>query len=163
MKEYSYDSMLEEAKSAGVLNEQKMFTSACMAAKYMKMAQNGELSKEGYWKFMREQHELFYGPHYNEDFAMYDVAGISYLSKSGDRRTGAHWTKDDIESATKGMSFSSGTTIWDKYVAFNAFYSDMCQLFEDDMILKAAYKFFFQDEDAAQGKIWKYMHAVKKI
>ena len=159
----NYDSMLEEAKSAGVLNEQKMYASACMAAKYMRMAQNGELSKEGYWKFMREQHELFYGPHYNEDFAMYDVAGITYLSKSGDRRTGAHWTKDDIESATKGMSFPSGTTIWDKYVAFNAFYSDMCQLFEDDMILKAAYKFFFQDEDAAQGKIWKYMQAVKKI
>lgn len=112
---------------------------------------------------MREQHELFYGPHYNEDFAMYDVSGISYIGKSGDRRTGAHWTKDDIESATKGMSFPSGTTIWDKYVAFNAFYSDMCQLLEDDIILKAAHKFFFQDEDAAQGKIWKYMQAVKKI
>lgn len=54
-------------------------------------------------------------------------------------------------------------SIWDKYVAFNAFYSDMCQILEDDMILKAAYKFFFQDEDAAQGKIWKYMQAVKKI
>ena len=48
MKEYSYDSMLEEAKSAGMVNEQKMWTSACMAAKYMKMAQDGEHSKVGY-------------------------------------------------------------------------------------------------------------------
>lgn len=163
MKDYSYDKMLEEAKAAGVVNEQKMWISACQAAKYMGMAQRGELTKEAYWKFMREQHELFYGPHYNEDFALYDVSGISYVSKSGDRRTGAHWTKEEIESATKGMSFPSGTTVWDKYVAFNSFYSDLCQELDDEVILKAAYRYFFQDEDAAAGKVWKYMQAVKKI
>ncbi|WP_294536861.1 hypothetical protein [uncultured Bacteroides sp.] len=162
MKEYSYDSMLEEAKAAGVVSEQKMWASACMAAKYMAMAQRGELSKEGYWKFMREQHELFYGPHYNEDFARYDVAQIRYTGKSGDRRSGEYWSKAQIEEATKGLAFPSGTTCWDKYVAFNAFYSDMCQVLDDETILKAAYKYFFQDEDAAEGKIWHYMQAVKK-
>lgn len=162
MKEYNYDMMLAEAKAAGVVNEQKMWKSACMAAKYMDMAQRGELTQEGYWRFMREQHELFYGPHYNEDFAKYDVANIRYTGKSNDRRTGEYWTKSQIEEATKGMSFPSGTTVWDKYVAFNSFYADMCQVLDDEMILKAAHKYFFQDEDAPEGKIWKYMQALKK-
>lgn len=162
MKEYTYNEMLEEAKSAGVVNEMKMWQSACHAAKYMELAKNGSLSKEIYWQFMREQHQLFYGPHYNEDFALYDVSMIKYTGKSGDKRMGEYWTKQQIEDATKGMSFPSNTTLWDKYVAFNVFYSDLCTVLTDEEILKAAHKFFFQDEDAAEGKIWLYMQAVKK-
>ena len=33
-------------------------------------------------------------------------------------------------------------------------------LSEDD-IIKCAYKFFFDDEDAEDGKIWRYMQAVR--
>lgn len=163
MQEYSYDNLLAKAKADGMVTEMKMWQSAYQAAKYMEMAQRGELSKEAYWAFMREQHELFYGPHYNEDFAKYDVSNIRYTGKSNDRRSGEYWSKAQIEDATKGMSFPAGTTVWDKYVAFNSFHADLCQVMEDEMILKAAHKYFFQDEDSPDGKIWKYMQAMKKI
>lgn len=109
---------------------------------------------------MRKQYELFNGPHYDEDFAKADVSKIHYIGKSNDRRTGEYWSKQQIEEATKGMNFPSGTTVWDKYVAFNAFYSDLCQVLSEEEIMKAALRFFFLDEDAADGKIWHYMQAV---
>lgn len=162
MGDFNYDNLLTKAKQDGKVTEMKMWQSACQAAKYMAMAQRGELSENGYWQFMREQQELFYGPHYNEEFAKYDVAQIVYTGKSGDKRTGEYWTKSQIEDATKGMSFPSGTTEWDKYVAFNSFHADLCQVMDDEMIIKSAYKYFFQDEDAAEGKIWRYIPAVRK-
>lgn len=60
------------------------------------------------------------------------------------------------------MTFPNGTTEWDKYVAFNSFYSDLCLVFSTEEIIKAAYRFFFQDEDAGAGKVWNYMQAVRK-
>jgi len=58
------------------------------------------------------------------------------------------------------MPFPQGTTPWDKYVAFNSFYSDMCTVYDEPSILKAAYRFYFADEDAPAGKIWEYMTAM---
>lgn len=89
-----------------------------------------------------------------------DVEGIRYTGPSGEKRTGAHWTADQIEEAARGMSFPSGTTKWDKYVAFNSFYADMCMVCDDAQILKGAHRFYFADEDAPQGKIWVYMAAM---
>ena len=45
------------------------------------------------------------------------------------------------------MGFPAGTTKWDKYVAFNAFYSDLCTVYNDEQIIKGAHKFYFEDQD----------------
>ena len=56
------------------------------------------------------------------------------------------------------MSFPSGTNKWDKYVAFNAAYSDLMKEFDDAQILKAGYLLYFADEDwGSTTKIWEYM------
>ena len=99
-----------------------------------------------------------YGCHYNEEFALYDVEQIHYTNKAGEKRFGAHWTVEQIESATAGMKFPMGTNKWDKYVAFNAAHADFCKDFDEASILKIGYSFFFADEDwPTDTKIWDYM------
>jgi hypothetical protein len=111
-----------------------------------------------YWKFMRKQHGIIYNCHYSEDFALHDVDHLSYTAKDGKKHTGGHWSVDDIEQATRSMTFPSEVNIWDKYVAFNAAYADFCLHFDDKQILQIAYDFYFADEDfVGNNKIWRYM------
>lgn len=62
------------------------------------------------------------------------------------------------------MNFPAGTTIWDKYVAFNVFKSDLAKVYNDEEILRGAFEFFFKDEDFKKEnttKIWEYMCCVR--
>ena len=102
--------------------------------------------------------------HYTQEFAEWDVAQLKHTCKDGKTYTGAHWTCEQIEEATKAMSFPSGVTKWDKYVAFNVFASDTCKTLTDEQILKTAFDVYFADEDwSADGtkgsptKIWDVM------
>lgn len=74
---------------------------------------------------------------------------------------GAYWTCEQVEEATKTMSFPGGTTKWDKFVAFNLAKSDFCKKFDDAQILQIGYLLFFADEDwSARGsatKVWDYV------
>ena len=153
--------IIENAKKNGTLTEANMLRSCKETNELLAKAGEGALTNEELVSFMRRQYELFNGPHYDEDFAKADVAKIQYIGKSNDRRHGEFWSRQQIEEATRGMYFPSGTTSWDKYVAFNVFYSDLCQLLTEDDIIKCAYKFFFDDDDAPSGKIWRYMQAVR--
>lgn len=47
-------------------------------------------------------------------------------------------------------------------MAFNSYYADMNKEHDDETILKDAFRFYFADEDAPEGKIWKYMRAMMK-
>lgn len=122
-----------------------------------------ETNKKEYWSLMREVYGLMSGGHYNEEFALHDVSQIEYTDKEGRSHTGAYWTCEQIEEATKGMTFPGGTTKWDRFVAFNLAKSDFCKKFEDADILKIGYLFFFADEDwSADGKgsatkTWDYI------
>lgn len=160
---YTYDMFLSKAREDGVVTEQKMWMAACKASKYMGMAQEGKLTNDEYWKFMREQHELFYGPHYDEEFAKYDLSKISYRGKSRDLRTGEYWSMAQIQEATSGMAFPKGTTDWDKYVAFNVAYSMLFNDFEDGDIIKAGYRIFFGTSDGVEGRIWLHMQPISKV
>jgi hypothetical protein len=40
-------------------------------------------------------------------------------------------------------------------------YSDLGKKFSDGEILDIAYVFFFSDEDSPEGKIWRYMKAMR--
>ena len=90
-----------------------------------------------------------------------DVSCISYTDKEERKREGAHWTIDQIEELTKNMAFPVGTTKWDKYVAFNSMYADLCKVLDDQAIIKSAHAFYFMDEDAPAGKIWLYIKSMK--
>lgn len=109
-------------------------------------------------KFKRGQHRILFGGHYDECLAMEDVSHLRYTDSSETEHQGAHWTIDQIEMATEGLTFPSDVTRWDKYVAFNAAYSDFCKYFGDEQILQIGYAFYFADEDwKGNDKIWDYM------
>lgn len=95
--------------------------------------------------------------------AAFDVSQIAYTDKEGKKHTGAYWTCEQVEEATKAMSFPSGTTKWDKFVAFNSFFADTCKVLTEEQTLKTAYQFYFADEDFPKergAKIWLYMAMV---
>lgn len=149
----SYKQMVENAKKAGTANEKTMWQSIESFSELLEELR--ESHPEKYWNFMREQHGIMYGGHYDEMFALYDVAMLEYTDKTGARKQGGHWTLEQIETATSGMRFPSGVTQWDKYVAFNAAYADLCKVLEDGEILKAGFALYFADEDwGSDTKIW---------
>lgn len=154
--EMNYRKMVEHAKRAGVTNEHTMWQSIDSFSELLEELE--ESHPVLYWAFMRKQQGIMYGGHYNEEFALYDVEQIHYTNKAGEKRFGAHWTVEQIESATAGMKFPPGTNKWDKYVAFNAAHADFCKDFDEASIMKIGYSFFFADEDwPTDTKIWDYM------
>lgn len=154
----NYKEMIELAQSRGRGTEQAMLKSIdsisnmlCSLAKH---------DKKAYWCFMRNQHEILYNYHYSPEFAEWDVSKLEWMGKDGQKHCGAHWTIEEIVSATKGLTFPNGTTDCDKYVAFNVAYSDFCKDYSETEIIKIAHQFFFNDSDAPEGKVWHYVKAM---
>jgi hypothetical protein len=150
--------MVDSAKAAGMTNEKMMWDSIDSFSDLLEEIR--EAHPQLYWDFMREQHGIMHQRHYGEAFAMYDVSRMKYTDKNGMKHVGAHWTMEQIESATSGMRFPQGVTKWDKYVAFNAAYADLCKSFDEGDILKAGYALYFDDEDwGSDTKIWDMYQA----
>lgn len=150
-----YKKMITDyAKNGG--DEKKMWSSVEVTAEAMEYLK--EVSPEKYDCLMRKLHESLYGKHYCEDLALHDVSLMHSTGADNMKHTGAHWTAEQIESATANKAFPKGTTKWDKYVAYNATYHDLHKKFKDEEILEAAFLFWFDDEDWSEdGKIWDYM------
>lgn len=153
-----YKDLLRDAKANGVASEKTMWQSVDSLSDMLCILK--EEHPEMYWRFIREQHGIMYNNHYDRNFAEMDVEKIRYTNREGRKCDGAHWTSEQIELATKSLPFPANTTKWDKYVAFNAMYSDLCTVLDDDSVIKTAHRFYFLDEDAPQGKIWIYMTAM---
>ena len=153
-----YKDLIKNAKANGVASEKAMWQSIDNLNDVLCVIK--EEHPEMYMAFMRKQHESLYGPHYDRHFAEADVEKIRYTNASGEKKTVAQWNMDQILYATKSMPFPQGTTPWDKYVAFNSFYADMCAVLDEATLLKAAFRFYFADEDAPVGKVWEYMTAM---
>lgn len=143
-----YKKMLEDAKLKGITSEKLMWESVDDLEDMLCIMKKEHPEK--YWAFIRRQHGLMYNNHYTEDFAMWDVEQMKPL--------GMYWSKNQIEEATKGMVFPSGTTVCDKFVAFNAFANDLKPTLTDEQVLKSAFAFWFDDKDwKGKNKIWEYM------
>lgn len=148
------------AKSGG--DEKRMWETVDITAEAMDYIK--EQNPDKYDCLMRKLSETLYGKHYNEEMALADVAAMHYTDANGVKRTGAHWTMEDVKAATTDKTFPKGTTDWDKYVAYNATYADLCTKFDDAQILCIAYLFWFADEDwCSDGKIWDYMGINKGV
>ena len=115
-------------------------------------------TEEGYECIVRRLSEYLHGKHYSEESAMRDVYKLRYSDASGAEHRGPHWTLEQVTQATSGKKFPEGTTEWDKYIAYNTTYADLCKVLTDEQIMKAAYALWFADEDwHSDGKIWDYM------
>ena len=152
---FTIESMLKKAQKEGYGSENTMW----MSVRYLEKIK--EENKELYWEMARQIHNMIYNGHYSEEFAEYDVSKIYYLDKHDQKVYGPHWTASQIDDATKALSFPAGTTKWDKYVAYNVMWTDLTGDFNDEEILRAAYKFFFKDPDFKSDtttNLWQYMN-----
>lgn len=156
-----YLEMVKTAKKNGTFAEKQMWDSVESVSELLDDIKDSH--PERYWQFLREQAGIMNGCHYDREWAEYDVSQIAYTDREGKKHTGAYWTCEQVEEATKAMSFPSGTTKWDKFVAFNLAKSDFCKKFDDAQILQIGYLFFFADEDwdangkGSATKVWGYV------
>ena len=155
----NYRSLIKSAIAQGKSSEDVMWKSVDRVDCLLKEVK--EYDPEAYWRFMRKAHEDLHGCHYDQTYAEYDLSKIHYTDRNGVKHEGAHWSKEEVISATANKKFPAGTTDCDKWVAYNATYADFCKRFSDADILEIAYLYFFADEDAPEGKIWRYMSAMR--
>lgn len=150
-----YKKMISDFAKAGG-SEAKMWETVDiteMAMDYIK-----ETNPDKYDCLMRKLHESLYGKHYTEELALHEVSKMHSTGADGTKHEGAHWTMEQVTSATAGLAFPKGTTKCDVFVAANAFWHDLHKKFTDEQILTATYLFWFDDEDwDGDGKIWDYM------
>lgn len=154
--------MVKTAQKAGKTTEKQMWQSIESVSDLL--CDIKDAHPDLYWRFLREQYGIMNNCHYaDKEFAEYDVSQIVYTDKDGKKRTGAYWTPEQVEEATKTMTFPSGTTKWDVFVAMNLAHSDFCKKFDDAQILQIGYLFFFADEDwdangkGSATKTWQYV------
>lgn len=95
--------------------------------------------------------------HFDKESAEQAVQRIYYTDREGKEHSGAHWTLEEVQRLTSGITFKDCVTPYDKYVAYNAAYADFNKVLPPAEIIEAATVFFFEDEDAPCGKIWLYM------
>ena len=167
--EYSYKEMLMDAKSSGLTSEKTMWKSIDSLDEMLCVLK--EEHPDMFWDFMRKQHEAFYGPHFDEKFALWQVEQMYHKTAEGKEYKGEHWSVEDAEKVfTKHKSkLPASTTVFDVFVALNANYHDRCELFKEwdkedyeNMVIEDAIKFYFMDCDwKSDGKVWEYMNANK--
>ncbi len=151
----NYKSMIETAVKNGG-GEKVMWKSVETTNAAMEYIREHDPAK--YHALLRDLHEDLCGAHYDKEFAEADVEKICYTDAAGNEHHGAHWTAEQIETATQGKKYPEGTTKWDKFVAYNACHADFCKKFDDEQVMDIAYLFFFADEDwNGKGKVWEYM------
>lgn len=155
----NYIELVKEAKENGTWNEKTMWCAVESISAMLEKLKDED--PKGFWAFMREQHGILSGGHYDEKFAMHDVSQIKYTDKEGKSHNGVYWTVEQTNEATKGIALPVGVTPWDVYVALNIMYSDLCKEMDAAQIVKTAYLFFFADEDwtekGSATKVWDYM------
>lgn len=79
-----------------------------------------------YWDFMREQHEIMYGKHFDEKYAKWEVEQMLHKSPDGKVYKGEHWSYEDASAVLMKHRHQLPTWITecDFYVAVNAQWHD---------------------------------------
>lgn len=155
----NYKTMVETAVKNGS-GEKAMWASVDVTNEIMLYLKDKD--PMAYDSFMRKSYEAMCGKHYNQYFAEQDVSKLHYTDAEGKEHHGAYWTVEQVKEATAEFKHPSGTTDWDKFVAYNAAHADFSKKFEDKDVLCIGYLFFFADEDwKGEGKIWSYMNINK--
>lgn len=134
-----------------------------------------EAHKEDFWDLMRELHEINCGPHFNEEFARWEVCEMKSVDINGNEQEGEYWNVKQVEAAIEPYKkmIPAENTIWDCYYALNAFWHDLSETYQlfakendltkevaDSLVVRSAIKFFFMDIDGAKGKAWLYAKAM---
>ena len=151
----AYKKMIESARKDGVTNTEKMWESISAVEDLLEEVDDKKLQV----RFLRKQHEILYGKHYDELMATSDIGELTYTDRDGISKMGAHWSCSETETGMRTMPFAASVTKWDKWVAANIMYADLCNVLTDEQVLRVAHSFFFADEDWPQKdcKVWDYI------
>lgn len=150
-----YKEMIKAYADAGG-DEKKMWAAVEVTNEAMNFIKG--VNPEKFECYMRKVSETLNGKHYTEELARADVEKMHSTGSDGITHHGAHWSVEEVESATADKTFGKSVTKWDKYVAYNATWHDLSKKFDDEKVLCAAYLLWFADEDwKSSGKIWDYM------
>lgn len=161
--ELTYKSMVDDARRTGKGTEKTMEASVAHVSALLEKLR--DCHREMYWQFMREEHALMYDNHYTEDFARWDVSQMFHTEDDEEIR-GEHFSMAQAERIAREHKIEC---VPDVYVAINANYHDKARLFSkwfedsddtDGRIVADAIAFYFEDEDAKEGKIWRYINGM---
>lgn len=127
-----------------------------------------ETHKESYWKLIKETYAIMNGPHYNEDFAEWQIEQMYFKDKQGNVHHAPHWTKAEYKTvfdAVKNKVKDTSYNCWDFAVTLEMLRSDWyCLLKEwmpndtEEEIDKHVVEMslvYLNDDDGEEGKIWK--------
>lgn len=124
-----------------------------------------------YRRFMREQHEIMCGKHYNQAYAEWEVSQMYHKNADGTVSRGEHWTLEDtndVLSKHRGK-VPSAYNEYDFYVALNAHWHDVWRLASTRLaseeeaiayVIDEAICVWFNDDDwVGEDKVWTYFRA----
>lgn len=125
---------------------------------------------EKHWRIMRRMHEIYYGCHYDMEFALWEVSQMEHNRADGTICKGEHWTIDQVKAVYEQTRarLSATDTIADVYVALHSWWHDNIEMDREDFGENAESKniargvaYFFDDDDAPDGKIWHYYEGMR--
>ena len=163
----NYQKMLKGYKEKGSFSESKMWESVEGLDSLLEKIE--ESDPVLFNRFAREQHEIFYGPRFDETFGKLQIESMHHKGSDGKEYHGARWSTDDMKAEYEKYkpSLPSGTTFWDFAVAITGNWHDKVDLFKkwfpdafEERVIEDAVNFYFKDEDAPSGKVWRYMMAM---
>ncbi|MFI3306715.1 MAG: hypothetical protein R3Y68_09440 [Rikenellaceae bacterium] len=123
-----------------------------------------------YWHLMRSIHEMNEGCHYNEMFAIWEVEQMQHTDSEGIACKGAHWSIDKVKQifVQHKAKLSGSPNVYDFYVGLHSWWHDNIAEDIKDFAenaeaknIKRAVNYFFCDEDAPDGKIWRYYKGMR--
>lgn len=122
-----------------------------------------------YEQYLVEEYEKEHGPHFDEARARSAVERMYSTNERGEKEFGEHWSVDDVRAAITPTEYmmKERDSIWDAYVALNMWYHDLgknyrshSDSYADMWTITDAMTWAFGDEDAPEGKIYRYMKAM---
>ena len=163
----TYKELVKSNSSKFKGSEEAMWASVALVSDMLEDAVEAHPDlKEMYWGFMRKQHEVMAGHHFNEAYAKWEVEKMHHKGMDGTTYKGEHWSIEQTNAVLTGMrsKIPSAYNEWDFYVALNASYHDFCKIAKkhipdkaDELIIDLAVAFWFEDEDwDGTTKVWDY-------
>lgn len=161
-----FEEILEKYKRSGMNSNELIEAFSGFAPMFNNMK---DKDKKAFENAIKKFHEKAEGPHFNEDYAETQVKDMYHTKRNGSICRGEMFTEDEARRIydREVRRLGGNYTVWDVYVALNAQYHDYCKLFKEwfgdgndekikEKIAESAVAFWFEDEDANKGKVWKY-------
>lgn len=133
-----------------------------------------ESNPDAFWTLIKETYEDMCGPHYNEEFAKWQIEQMYFKDPAGETHYAPNWSaaqyKNSFELNRQRLKNKS-YNCWDWAVALEMCYTDNHCLLktwfpnatEDDIKTKAvdmAVNYLNDDDDDDEGRIW---HRFNKV